>query len=883
MLRIEAIGTSKQDKNNKKGKLFENLCKNLLDVLGYKITNPNIRYSGMEIDLEGERTLEKTPFICECKGHKESVASKDLNAFIGKLKLRQDKKKETFGIFLTLSNLNSEAKGAYNEYSGKDLMLLEEKNIIGFLFEHNIIKKQSEIIEIYKKAFPKFNIGDTELLYFNNNYFWVQYLISENNSVSDHISFLKGNGSLVSNNIVSEIIPLSEDFSSYILLQFNESVPIKHELTDEANYEEIVLVQGSSDYFEYQFPASPEFFVGRYNIIKEFDEEIKSIIKKKTSKRVIVINADSGWGKSSLILKLSNELKNDNFFSVPIDTRTASDVKFLLYALNFIINETTKSGFISIDIKQLMIGGYDSIDSILEKIHNILKNKYLFVFFDQFENIFYKHSLLEKFRNLALKLSDKQYNIIIGFAWKSDLIAQTEDFPYLMRDDIISVAKIFDLQRFGEIETLEIIKSLEKEIQLKLKKEIKFKLSEYSQGYPWLLKKLCAHIIKQNKNGVTQEALIEHFFNIQVLFNEDLKDLLPIEEEALRHIAKKAPVYASEIVNDYAQDAIQKLINKRLIVRIGPKYDIYWDIFRDFLNTGKIPSEESYILRTPPTSIIGILEHFLGKESIIFDDLKLEWSSEKSLYNLLKDARQLELLKIEDNMVKPCFDINKPHNEFIIDIKTIVKEKLSKHKIIKLLKESSLKNNPIPNEKICNILKESFPYIKADIKTWDTYAKIINNWIDFAYSDKFIYKNRKSDAHIPCMQFEPIKEFLISIKEGNSSNDVKKSRYKKSLSDAIALEFVELNKKNIKLTPSGIEFTTYPEKQKEIFKQSAMNIPIFKQFIKISNGTQNNRKMITEKLDTFVGNRWNKNTLSGIVKILINWAKNSGLWDFTAV
>src|SRR4030067_144045 len=62
--------------------------------------------------------------------------------------------------------------------------------------------------------------------------------------------------------------------------------------------EEIVEVRGSSSCFEYQFPASPEYFVGRSTVLEELDTYVAKVINKETSSRGILFEANSGWGKS---------------------------------------------------------------------------------------------------------------------------------------------------------------------------------------------------------------------------------------------------------------------------------------------------------------------------------------------------------------------------------------------------------------------------------------------------------------------------------------------------------------------------------------------------------------------------------------------------------
>lgn len=906
MLRIEAKGVSIQDGNEKKGRLFEKLCEELLNSLGYRITDRDIRYAGMEIDLEGERTLEGIPFICECKGQKTEIVAKEFQAFAGKLSAKQKKNHQTFGIFLTLSRLNSSAKGFYQDSfaGGNELILLEEPKILDYLYERNLVIKLEVVQKNCQTNFPAFKVGDTELLYTEKGYFWLQYMASENNDVPNCICFANSNGNLISGkNVIDELMSLNEDFFSFKPL-FNQD--IKTELIEDSGHEEIVLVRGSKSYFEYQFPASPEFFVGRFNIIDEFKTEINSVIHGKTSSRVFVINADSGWGKSSLILKLSNELNSmENVFVVSIDTRTASSAKFLLYVLNFVIKQIESNGFISIDTKQLRLGGYDSIGDILEKIDEKLKNenKLLIIFFDQFENVFYQQNLLEKVKNFAITLHERQYHIIAGFAWKSDLIGLIRDFPFRMQEDILGLAKIYHLEKFGEMETQSILEALSNEIHAPLRKDLSFQLSEYSQGFPWLLKKLCAHVIKQKERGVKQKELVERFLNIQELFDEDIKELLPIQKEALEYVAKNAPVSIREIGETYSEEILQSLVNKRLIVPVGPKFDIYWDIFKDYLNTGKIPSEEAYILRIMPTTMLGILKHFIKKDSILADELKSKYSSEKSFYNLIKDARLLGLLKAEKDKIVACFNSNLLDEAFRSEIKAVVKEKLSKHKVIRQLQNRLLESDSIPIENVSKVLQEAFPYIKADIKTWNTYAKILSMWMDFTdyavymgdnlrkfdpssdirSSDRFIYKSKKRDIYIPAIQSRPIQELMERISASmreRKSVVIDRSRDRKALSDAIALGFVTFSQGLIKVTPIGFIFINNPEKRIEIFKNSALNLEVFKIFIEMLNTEQRKEgKILAQELNNKLGNRWSVETAKTVTKILINWVKYTGLME----
>src|SRR5262249_13542967 len=88
-----------------------------------------------------------------------------------------------------------------------------------------------------------------------------------------------------------------------------------------ADVEEIVEVRGSSAPFEYQFPASPEFFVGREDIFQQVDSFIRAVLDGSTSARGLLFEGNSGLGKSSVVLASVDRLKAGGHFAVSIDCR----------------------------------------------------------------------------------------------------------------------------------------------------------------------------------------------------------------------------------------------------------------------------------------------------------------------------------------------------------------------------------------------------------------------------------------------------------------------------------------------------------------------------------------------------------------------------------
>ena len=83
----------------------------------------------------------------------------------------------------------------------------------------------------------------------------------------------------------------------------------------------VTEVTGSHSDFEYQLPASPQYFVGRTAAISS----IQAMMGERS--RVLVINAKSGWGKSSLALRAKELTRQRGGHAVVFDTRTASPLQ----------------------------------------------------------------------------------------------------------------------------------------------------------------------------------------------------------------------------------------------------------------------------------------------------------------------------------------------------------------------------------------------------------------------------------------------------------------------------------------------------------------------------------------------------------------------------
>ena len=625
-----------------------------------------------------------------------------------------------------------------------------------------------------------------------------------------------------------------------------------------------------------------------------------------------MFEANSGWGKSSVVLANVDRIQQKGHFAVAIDSRSASSSQFVLRVVDHVLQKFGDfNGMLPEDYVPKTITGFEGAIDSLVKIGQLLErnHKVMFIFLDQFENLFFLLDVLKRIRELFLKIQDAQTNVVLGFSWKTDLVGLTSEFPYQTRDTFANSSKHIILDPFSKEETDALLDKLSKEIRAPLRKDLRFLLSEFSQGYPWLLKKLCAHVKSQRDIGILQADIATSFLNVEELFREDLSGLLTEEEDALRRIAKVAPISIPEIGEDFSPDVIRSLIHRRLVVRIGSKYDIYWDIFRDYLNFGRVPVQDNYILRTQVGSILNETQLLVIANGQLSMSVFMEKSglSKSSAYNVLRDMRLLGLVKVDGGNVTLVENFPDEPEAFEEALRSHLRERLQRNRLIWRLSNTLGEKSELTMDAVSRLLEESCPYISAAKKTWETYARTFARWMDRA--DLAIFDSRAGilfqftpgtgirDRHpllarrrrgmiIPSIQYTPIEKVIIRLvdalqKEGRVDiRDIKRSTLNKALSMLEDLGFIERKVGYIRIMPKTFEFVSHPDKRTTLFAEGALRIEAFNIFVEILEAHKDtglNLSELGKELRKRLGVNWKDSTAEINAKIMLNWVRHTKL------
>ncbi|MDV2170494.1 restriction endonuclease, partial [Acinetobacter baumannii] len=153
-------------------------------------------------------------------------------------------------------------------------------------------------------------------------------------------------------------------------------------------------------------------------------------------------------------------------------------------------------------------------ESIAEYLNSLNTSKQLIVLvFDQFEELFSKPDLLELFNNasnILLDAASLKANLCIGFAWKTDSTMPSEHNAYFFWHRLSDYRIVRKLNPFSDRESHAVINKFEEVIGEKIHSDLRHNLIVSSQGYPWLLKKLCIHLHEKILSGQKQEDLLDN-------------------------------------------------------------------------------------------------------------------------------------------------------------------------------------------------------------------------------------------------------------------------------------------------------------------------------------------------------------------------------------
>lgn len=732
-MRIE-VAVKKDASTKERGDLLENLAAKLLRAQGYEVIQ-EIRMTAVELDLLCRHTVSRKEIYVECKAYRSNIDANVLKNLAGTLVLKDYAE----AWLISTGEFGKEAKGFEAEWQEKPkdvacrLSFYKPEKVISAFTSARVIKSAptEAAVEL---------VGDENLLgswiFLITPYgeFWAVSTLS-GGMPEGVLLFYANNGKRV---LDKELLKnISETDTSIRDLNFLVAMSERDRgSSPKGKIIDVVQVQYGDSWNDYR-PARPEDFVGRLKDQNRIFDLLKMVRDKETNTRIFAVTGDSGMGKSSLVAKLvskSRNVRNKNkFYAFAVDVRAATSKDYVYSSLLACLKEAQRAGFGNEEIDIRITDyenpfGSDEIKAFLQSVED--QGKIICLIFDQFEELYSKPELFEVFemaRKLFLAVAAFGGAIVLGFSWKSDSTTHSDHPAYFLWHQLEDLRLTIKLQPFSEADSNTAFNVFEKVVGQRLHNDLRHNVITSSQGYPWLLKKLCIHVNEKIAAGVDQKQLLENKLDIGKLFDDDLKQLSVAEKACLEMVASRAPIDMSEVIEVFGVTELHALVNKRLVVKSGDRLNIYWDIFREYILTKRVPIIPlRYLPTTDFSSVCKVAEHLSHSEALSCPDLaRRSGLSEGTIMNIGYDLVMFGIANRENGWY--LLDNELPASDRTHILRR-AREKFKKH-VFTLMLQSRASNSGLSLDEVIGLLKEIFPSGVYAEKTWHSYTVRLLRWL----------------------------------------------------------------------------------------------------------------------------------------------------------
>ncbi|WP_153768150.1 AAA family ATPase [Labrenzia sp. CE80] len=618
--------------NKKKGDLLQEFSREFAATRDLRIIE-ELRTASSEIDLHCEDPSTGETIYMECKAHRDPLSKRELTNLIGVVYGEG----YTQGWLISTGPLSKDAKGYLHNWTQKPLperaklKVHYEDELANLLINAKLVKNPNAL-QLHDHTKPGHEEATWVLLVTEFGRFWTTPRFI-GGVASEVYAFNASDLSIINDRaLLTRLSKLDSSWAgkSFVSGLINEQTATQKKLVEEA-IPVIETVEGKR--WSDPRPARLKDFAGRKKELAEIFELLEDARESGSGPHVFAITGESGIGKSSLITGIRGRTRqrpfNKKYFAIAIDCRAAKSRDYINAALVRSLSKARNSGFGDDDGSEFHItnpGHPLSSPSVTNFLKSVRKNKQaICIIFDQFEEIYAKPELADVFsaaHDLFMSAVSEAGPLVLGFAWRSNFAVQQDHPAYFMWQSLVNYRQEFSLKPLETSEVNTALTTFEKELNEKLRIEARRQLVEAARGYPWHLKKLCIHLLHQVKELHKDQASVENL-SVESLFSKDLQGLTDKQKSALSFIAENAPVAAYEVVEGYGEAVLSQLEDQLLVTRSGEVLNIYWDIFRDFLLNGTVPSLPLSFLPASPSiaSLLSVADELRPNEKRSFEQL----------------------------------------------------------------------------------------------------------------------------------------------------------------------------------------------------------------------------------------------------------------------
>lgn len=724
--------------NDDKGNFYEEFVLEILRPMRLRAER-RLRVTGMEIDILARGEDQPLTVLIECKAYRDPVPADTITKLVGNVQLRHADQ----GWLFTTSDLTKDGRGLWDEIQqdrehARTLVWYSPSRTIEVLIAQRSVVNPLTL----QHHLMNLDAGDWTLVASPSRRSWLVEIL-EDGIPTKFCAFDARNGAPLEATVAREVAQVSNRYSGLVRVDLDRqsSAVARRSSLPAASVRASVARVLPGDAWDDPRPARPTDFVGRDSVLTEIAGFLGEVRSGTTQTRSFAVLAPSGWGKSSLALKLARRAGAGRLSGcsvTAVDSRSATSPAFVAEALRLALRDAGAAGTVrKVGLRVQSLRDPLASPDIQRALEGLRTSGQVCVLlFDQFEELFAKEALFEVFhavRDLTLDIDARQAPLVLGFAWKTDVSLPQEHPAYHLWHELSDRRRTFVVEEFGRGEIASVVHKAERALSKQLSPAVRSRLAEQCQGLPWLLKKLLVHVLQRVSTPESQYLLLERELDVEQLFKQDLEQLKDEHLKCLRFVASRAPIGVSEVEDKFSRDTTNFLLNQRLLVRSGLNYVVYWDIFRDYLVEGKVPviPWARTFQRTPSVALraLSVLQESGPLAAL---DLGTHLGlKEVPTWNLLGDLAALQVVELAGpglyRMTRYVDDLSAE------SIASTVRQQLRRHVVAQAIERAWTKGAVVDYESWVAFFREHQPRGQTfSDATLRQYAATLKSWLLFA-------------------------------------------------------------------------------------------------------------------------------------------------------
>lgn len=877
-----------------KGILFEQLVKRLVESSGFSVTEMRRKQHSLEYDIAAESRLGNTTLIGEAKALDRKI-SPELLQFIGKMLVPWAKDPDTLGLFISTSPLTADVSeyAAEAQRRSKLEIIAGSERILDHLAEHC---GYPSVSSIGQKATEQFDLVAGECIFAvtDRGDYFVQLLTEPSLTVPTKFVVYSSHGVMVNDETffatLRELLPVLRDLSPLPLPASSERNP--HSVRSGS----LGIVTGKG-WFDYKLPAPPSCFVGRGPILERIESYIDDACSGQTGVRVFEVLSRSGVGKSSLSIKVADLEESRGNVCVVVDSRGLESGIQLVGAYDAFCRRASEILGEPIGPLRTMSDLTRCMASVSERLS--ASGRAGILIFDQFESLFARPAVYTEFVDSVMDVLHVTNRIIFGIARKSDQFATYDESARIDLTRITSVSQVFDLKDFDLPEAEALIDKVRTETGRSLSKDLRAFVLEFTDGFPWLLKRICAHIIELVKSGKSQRDIIDSSFQLQDLFDEELSSLDEFTKDFLLRVVYHLPATVDDLSDAFAgeehfRDYLDLLQHHRIIRLTGRTYDTYNDVLKEYLKTGRVSINVRYIPRQFPKSVLGLLDEIYEKGLQDVEAIsRATGLSVRALWNTLRELRELGLIVSNKGQILVSDAAERSLKQGTLPdlLRTTMKQNLLVRDVLRVLNE----RKTMSATEMVATMRKAMPFTTALDSTWTTYARILGSWLRAAglahMKDNVLYlwgtssdAPRMDDDTLPGSYMQHVHKLMVALSSKDSMTAkelcvcLNRSSVHQVCKDSMLLGLVKATARGYSLTADGTAYVRGTmEVKRHILADKVIKLEAARRVLELMRSTSLPFEEAFQRAFEHRRSEWTTSTEEWRRKLLGNWLTHAGL------